>query len=74
ALRGMGFAMVPTLVSVVGVCGLRILWLHTIFAWNPTVEVLFLSYPVTWVVTGLVQFLCFVYIRKKHFAIQESKE
>lgn len=74
ALRGMGFSMVPTLISVVGVCGLRILWLHTIFAWTPTVEVLFLSYPVTWAVTGLVQFFCFVYIRKKHFAIQETTE
>ena len=71
ALRGMGFAMVPTMVSVVGVCGLRILWLHTIFAWFPTVEILFLSYPFTWTVTGLVQLICFLVIRKKHFSVSK---
>lgn len=71
-LRGMGYAMVPTIISVVGVCGFRILWLVTIFAWYPTVEVLFLSYPVSWVLTGLAQFVSYVFIRRKYFPVQKS--
>ena len=71
-LRGMGYAMVPTIISVVGVCGFRILWLVTIFAWYPTVEILFLSYPVSWVLTALAQFVSYVFIRRKYFPIQKS--
>ena len=73
-LRGMGYAMVPTIISVVGVCGFRILWLATIFAWYPTVEVLFLSYPVSWILTAAAQFVSYVIIRRKHFPIQALSE
>lgn len=72
ALRGMGFAMVPTLVSVVGVCGFRILWLQTFFAWYPTVEVLFISYPISWILTALAQYVGYVYIKRKHFPVQSA--
>ncbi|MCF0124067.1 MAG: MATE family efflux transporter [Ruminiclostridium sp.] len=71
-LRGMGYAMVPTAISVVGVCGFRILWLVTVFAWYPTVEVLFLSYPSSWILTTLAQLISYGYIRRKNFPIQKS--
>lgn len=47
-LRGMGKSMLPMIVSIVGVCGLRIVYIYTIFAAEPTLEVLYLSYPVSW--------------------------
>lgn len=72
-LRGMGYAMVPTIISVAGVCGFRILWLATIFAWDPTPEVLFFSYPVSWIITGLAQLISYEVIRRKRFPIQTTQ-
>ena len=48
SLRGMGKSMLPMIISIVGVCGLRIVYIYTIFALHPTLEVLYLSYPVSW--------------------------
>ncbi|WP_434311855.1 MATE family efflux transporter [Hominifimenecus sp. rT4P-3] len=65
AIRGMGFSVMPMIVSTIGACGLRILWIYTIFAAYPTLEVLFLSYPVSWTATTLVHIACYLYVRKK---------
>lgn len=65
-LRGMGYSIVPMIVSLVGVCALRIVWIMTIFkvpAFH-TVTVIYISYPITWILTALVQFICFMYIMK----------
>lgn len=64
-LRGMGQSLVPMLVSVIGVCGLRIIWIYTIFAQWKTLESLYLSYPVTWILTALVQFICVIIIKNR---------
>lgn len=48
SIRGMGYSVIPTLVSLGGACGLRILWIYTIFAANRTLFTLYLSYPITW--------------------------
>ena len=64
-LRGMGYAIMPMIVSLTGACGLRVLWVFTVFAANMTLPVLYLSYPVTWTVTFLVHFLCFMIVKKK---------
>lgn len=50
AVRGMGRSLPPTLVALVGVCGVRILWIYTVFRRVPTLTGLYLSYPVTWVI------------------------
>ena len=66
-IRGMGYAITPTIVSLIGACGLRILWIFTIFQipkYN-TEFMLFLSYPLTWIVTFLVHLICFYFMRKK---------
>ncbi len=72
ALRGLGKGMVPMVVSLLGACGLRILWVFTLFAAKPTLDMLYLSYPVSWVVTWAVHTLCYLVIRrnmeKKHNA------
>lgn len=65
SLRGMGRSVEPMLVSVIGVCGLRILWIQTIFAWNHNLELLYASYPISWAVTALVHYICYVFIHKK---------
>ncbi len=63
ALRGLGKSMVPMLVSIVGVCGLRVAWIYWVFPKNPTPSTLFLSYPVTWTITFAVLITMFFIIR-----------
>jgi Na+-driven multidrug efflux pump len=68
ALRGIGASTVPMIISVLGVCGIRILWVYTIFQIPQyhTPESLFFSYPVSWIVTSLAQFIAFfIVLRKK---------
>ncbi len=71
SVRGLGSSVVPTIVSLTGACGLRILWIYTIFADNRTLFFLYLSYPITWVITfsaHLVCFFIFLHRRKKRAA------
>ena len=67
ALRGLGASLTPMLISVMGICGLRVLWVQTIFqipAYH-TPESLYISYPISWILTFIPQLVCFVYIYKK---------
>lgn len=65
ALRGLGFSVVPMIVSMLGACGLRLIWVFTIFQLNPVPQMLYPSYPVSWIVTFLVHLCCWLVIRKK---------
>ena len=72
ALRGIGASVTPMLISVLGICGIRILWIYTIFripAFH-TPECLYLSYPISWLITFLFQFAAFSIIYKKRVRIQ----
>ena len=64
-MRGMGYSVLPMIVSLTGACGLRVVWIFTVFAANRSLTVLYLSYPVTWAVTFLAHVLCFLIVRKK---------
>lgn len=64
-LRGMGYAIAPMIVSLTGVCVFRIVWIYTIFEKFRSLEVLYLSYPATWLLTFLVQLIMFLIIYKK---------
>lgn len=64
-LRGMNRAVIPMIVSVVGACGLRLLWVATVFEQYKKIEVLYLAYPVTWLITLSVHMLCILIVRKK---------
>ena len=63
--RGMGYSIPPMLSTLIGACLLRIVWLWTVFAAWPTPAVLFLCYPVTWLISGTGQVGIFLYARKK---------
>ncbi len=67
AIRGMGYAVAPTIVSLLGACGLRILWIFTIFTIPEyhTEFMLFLSYPLSWTITFFAHFICFIIMRRK---------
>ncbi len=65
ALRGLGISMASMVISIMGVCGIRIIWIYTIFVKVHTLECLYMSYYVSWVFTFLVQLITFFVIFKK---------
>ena len=65
ALRGMGYSTVPMLLSIIGTVGVRILWIFVLFPVHRTLGFLFLSYPVSWLATIIMQVICFYFVRKK---------
>ena len=58
-MRGMGSSLLPMGISVLGVCGVRIVWIFTVFRYFHTLRMLYLSYPVSWIFTVLVQLIAF---------------
>ncbi|MBQ7836920.1 MAG: MATE family efflux transporter, partial [Clostridia bacterium] len=72
SIRGMGYAVTPTVVSMLGACGLRILWIITVFNYYHSEFVLFISYPITWGVTFLAHLVCYIIMRRKY--PKEDKE
>ena len=60
SIRGMGYSIMPMVVSLLGACGLRVVWIFTVFTFYRSPQVLYISYPVTWTVTFLVHFVCFM--------------
>ncbi|MBQ9984660.1 MAG: MATE family efflux transporter [Lachnospiraceae bacterium] len=68
-LRGLGHSIMPMIVSLLGACGLRLVWIFTIFQMEPyhTTQVLYLSYPVTWIITFVCHVICYFVVSRKHF-------
>ena len=64
ALRGMGRSVVPMILSIIGTVGTRIVWIFWIFPYHRSLDILFLSYPVSWILTILMQVICFFIVRK----------
>ncbi len=60
ALRGMGYAIMPMLVSLTGACLFRVVWIYTVFQSYRTLECLYISYPISWGLTFAVHMVCFV--------------
>lgn len=63
-LRGMGCSVIPMLVSLTGACAFRIVWIYTVFAMNRTLQVLYLSYPVSWAITFTAHVVTYVLVRR----------
>lgn len=68
SLRGLGYSMVPMVVSMVGACGIRLAWVATVFQAYHTPAVLYTSYPVSWSVTAAVHIGFFFFIRRHAYA------
>lgn len=65
SVRGIGHSLLPMLVTLIGACGLRIVWIKTVFEWNRSLPTLYLSYPVTWGITFAVHLACIILIYRK---------
>lgn len=65
SLRGMGYSVMPMLVSLTGACLFRIVWIYTIFRSYHTLECLYWSYPISWTLTFLAHLVCFAVVYHK---------
>ena len=63
-MRGMGKSLGPMIVTILGACGLRIVWIYLVLPLNPTFSMLFFSYPITWTITSLTHFVFYVFTRR----------
>ena len=72
-MRGMGYSTLPMIISIIGICGFRISWIygyfyqHTNFTDYKDLNLLYVSYPISWIITFLVQLTCYLILSKKRF-------
>ncbi len=67
ALRGLGYSFMPMIVSLVGVCALRVVWIATVFRIPEyhTIEMIYYTYPLSWTVTLCAHLICYCFVKKK---------
>ena len=64
SLRGMGYSSLPTIVMLVGICGVRLLWLLLIFPMHRTLTTIYLCFPLSWTITSIVLGFIWLYCYK----------
>ena len=74
ALRGIGYSLLPMIVSILGACAFRLFWVFTVFAAYPTLPCLMLSYPVSWLLTFFVLLVIFLVLWNRSFVPQFTRE
>lgn len=72
-LRGLGSSTVPMIVSIIGVCGFRVAWIFLVFTPNTSfidyndLNLLFISYPISWIITFIAHCICYFFVSRKRF-------
>ena len=74
ALRGIGYSLLPMIVSILGACAFRLFWVFTVFAAYPTLPCLMFSYPVSWLLTFSVLLVIFLVLWNRSFVPQFTRE
>ena len=74
-IRGLGHSFLPMIITLIGACGIRILWIKTIFEVSKfhTCETIYISYPISWIATFIALFISFLFIIKK-WELQKNNE
>ena len=62
SLRGMGASIFPMAVSLLGICVFRIFWIMTVFQSIRTIEILYYSYPISWIITSVIHLFTWFFI------------
>jgi Na+-driven multidrug efflux pump len=75
-IRGLGYSVAPTVISLVGICVVRIIWVATYFQVpaHHTIHILYTAFPISWVITGLAQVICLiaVWIKDRNMRAQSQ--
>lgn len=65
SMRGMGYSTMPTILMLIGICGIRLIWLWTIFPIYRTLKTIYLCFPISWSITCIILGLLWIYTYKK---------
>ena len=71
-MRGMGYSVLPMVVSLTGACAFRLIWIFTVYAMHPTMQTLYISYPISWALTFLAHLGCYLTVGRKKLANMEN--
>ena len=63
-MRGFGYSFIPAVVCMIGICGVRISWMYTVFMSRQSFSTLMMAYPLSWAVTGAVLCIAFLYVNR----------
>lgn len=63
-MRGLGYSVLPTIITLAFACGLRVIWVNTVFSWYPIYYVLFFVYPISWLLTSISHFISYVVVTR----------
>ena len=75
AMRGFGFSLSPAIITLIGVCGIRIYWVFEYFPAHKNFTSLLMCYPISWILTAIGLVLCYyLYVRRKVFKITETTD
>ncbi|MBR5066436.1 MAG: MATE family efflux transporter [Lachnospiraceae bacterium] len=68
SLRGLGYSTMPAIVSLLGACVFRLIWLATVFQFDQwhTVQTIYYSYPISWILTFSVHVVCYIIVKRKY--------
>ena len=72
-IRGMGAAIAPMVVSIVGACGFRIFWIYAVLPLHPTLAMLYIGYPVSWILTAAAHMFCYSRVVRR-FPLEDVRE
>ena len=65
AMRGHGQSLIPAIVSLMGICGVRIIWVYTVFPFSKTFATIMAAYPLSWAITALVLVISYFMMMRK---------
>jgi Na+-driven multidrug efflux pump len=65
SMRGMGYSMVPTVTMILGICGVRLTWIWTVFPLHRSLAVIYMCYPLSWTVTSIILGILWVRCHKE---------
>ena len=65
ALRGLGYSIMPMIVSLLGACAFRIAWISVFFQMEQyhTIDTVYFAYPISWALTVSVHIICYLIVR-----------
>lgn len=73
-LRGMGVSMLPTAVTILFTCGFRVLWIWLVFPYFQTLVSIYISYPISWLMTFVVEMAIYAVLLRRRMRVQNRTE
>ena len=72
-VRGLGKSISSTVISLLGACAFRLIWIATVFKISPNLETIYISYPISWTLTGIIFCLYTLIVLKKKIRENDSE-